>query len=276
MKLKRSMSLLACTFVGSAVYSQHASADDAAELAKKLSNPISSLISMPIKLDWDSDIGAADVNRSTYFIQPVIPIGLNDKWNIISRTIVPFHIDAESSVAGVSDTTGMGDILQSFFFSPKAPTAGGLIWGVGPLLSVPTGSDGLTSDKFSMGPTAILLKQDGPWTIGFLGSQLWSVSGDDDVSDVSSTFLQPFASYTTKTHTTFGLNTESSYNGKADDGEEWTVPINLTVAQLMEFGKQPVQFQLGYRNYVSSPDDAQGDEVMDWGLRFQVTFLFPK
>jgi hypothetical protein len=136
---------------------------------------------VPIKLDWDSDIGDAETDRSTYIIQPVIPIEMNDKWNVISHTIVPVYIDAESPFG--NDITGEGDISQSFFFSPKAPTDWGLIWGAGPVLALPTGDDGLTTDKFSVGPTFVGLMQEGPWTFGFWGNQLWAVSGDDDESD---------------------------------------------------------------------------------------------
>lgn len=242
--------------------------DDAAELAKKLSNPIAALISVPIKVDYDTGIGNADADRFTYAIQPVIPFSLNEKWNVISRTIVPVHIDAESPVVGGSDTNGMGDILQSIFFSPKSPTARGWIWGAGPVFALPTGSDGLTTDKFSVGPNAIALKQVGGWTYGALVNHLWSVSGDDDRSDVNATFLQPFLAFNTKTQTTLGLNTESSYDWKA---EEWTVPINVTVSQLVKVGKQPISFQVGYRNYLDAPTGGP-----DWGLRFQATFLFPK
>lgn len=259
------LALFLCT--GTAMAEEKA-ADNAAELAKKLQNPIANLISVPMKLDWDTGIGPEDADRSTYVIQPVIPLELNDAWNVISRTIVPVHIDAESPVAGGSDTNGMGDILQSFFISPKAPTGGGWIWGAGPVLSLPTGSDGLTSDKFSIGPTAVALRQQDGWTYGALVNQLWSVSGDDDTEDVNATFLQPFLSYTLKTHTTLGVNTESTYNWEA---EEWTVPVNLTLSQLLKVGKQPIQLQLGYRNYVDTPSGGP-----DWGLRFQVTFLFPK
>lgn len=241
------------------------------DLAKKLSNPIANLISWPTKVDWDTDIGPEDADRTTYTTQPVIPVGLNDDWNVISRTIIPVYIDAESPVAGGDDETGMGDILQSFFFSPKKPTSGGLIWGVGPALSVPTGDDGLTTNKFSVGPTFVMLKQDGPWTLGFLANQLWDVSGDDDAEDVNSTFFQPFLAYNTKTHTTLSLNTESSYNHEADSGDEWTVPINATVSQLVKLGHQPVQFQLGYRHYADTPSGGP-----DHGIRAQVTFLFPK
>ena len=271
MKLQQTIGIITCTLgtlVGGVLFPQQASADDAAELAKKLQNPIADLISVPIKLDWDTNIGPADADRYTYTVQPVIPFSLNDKVNVISRTIVPVYIDADSPVKGGSDSTGMGDILQSFFFSPKAPTAGGWIWGAGPALSLPTGDDGLTSDKFSIGPTAVVLKQVGGWTYGGLFNHLWSVSGDDDRPSVSNTFLQPFVSYTTKTLTTFGVNTESSYNWKT---EQWTVPINLTVSQLIKAGKQPISLQAGYRNYVETPTGGP-----DWGLRFQATFLFPK
>jgi hypothetical protein len=243
-------------------------ADDAAELAKKLSNPIAALISVPIKVDWDTGIVTADADRLTYTVQPVIPFELNDSWNVISRTIVPFYIDAESPVMGGDDYTGMGDIVQSFFISPKAPTARGWIWGAGPVLALPTGDDGLTSDKFSSGPTVVALKQVSGWTFGALTNHLWSFSSDDDRLDVNATFLQPFLSFTTKTQTTLSINTESTYNWPA---EEWTVPINLSVSQLIKFGKQPISLQVGYRYYADSPNDA-----LDWGLRCQVTFLFPK
>jgi hypothetical protein len=259
---------IASILMGGVGFSQQANADDAAELAKKLSNPIAALISVPIKIDWDTDIGAAEADRTSYTIQPVVPFDLDDDIVVISRTIVPFYVDAESPALGGVDSSGMGDIVQSFFFSPKAPTAGGWIWGAGPVMSLPTGDDDISSDKFSVGPTAVLLKQEAGWTYGALASQMWSVSGDDDKPDVSLMFLQPFLAYATKSHTTFSINTESSYNW---DSEEWTVPINLSVSQLVMFGKQPVSFQLGYRNYVDSPND-----VMDWGVRFQVTLLFPK
>ena len=270
MKIKHPIGLFSSAIsalLGSALLAPHVYADDDADLAQQLNNPIAALISVPIKVDWDTNIGTKDADRSTYVIQPVIPFSLNDDWNVISRTIVPVHIDAQSPAAGIGSVDGMGDILQSFFIGPKAPTAGGWIWAAGPALSLPTGDDGLTSDKFSIGPTAVALRQRDGWTYGALANQLWSVSGDDDAEDVSSLFLQPFLVYTTKAKTSFGINTESSYDWK---GEEWTVPINLTVSQLVRFGKQPVSLQLGYRNYVDAPTGGP-----DWGLRFSMTLLFP-
>src|SRR5450432_2629775 len=126
--------------------------DDSAELAKKLQNPIAALISVPFKVNYDRGIGTDDASQSTYIVQPVIPFALNEDWIVISRTIVPYVV-AGSPTAGGPDTRGTGDILQSLFFSPKAPTANGWIWGVGPALSIPSASnDALGTEKWSLGP----------------------------------------------------------------------------------------------------------------------------
>jgi hypothetical protein len=243
-------------------------ADSEADLAKKLQNPIASLISVPLKLEWDTGIGPADADRYTLKIQPVIPISLTENTNLITRTIIPI-IRAESPVPGGDDESGLGDILQSFFFSPKAPTESGWILGAGPVLLYPSATnDAVGGEKWGAGPTAIALKQDSGWTYGVLANHVWSFAGNDDRTDVSATFIQPFLSYTTKTYTTFGVNTESTYDWES---RQWIVPINLSVSQLMKFGSQPVSFQLSARGYAERPDGGP-----DWGLSFTTTFLFPK
>ncbi len=239
-----------------------------AELAKKLSNPVANLISVPIKLDWDDGIGQAGASRAAYLVQPVVPISLNEQWNVISRTIVPVYVNAQSPVPGGESQHGLGDVNQSFFFSPKNPTESGWIWGAGPAVLLPTGSDSLGSHKLGLGPTAVVLKQTAGWTFGMLANQIWSVAGEGSAPNVSALFIQPFLSYTTKGSTTFGLNTESTYNWKTS---QWTVPVNLTVAQLIVFRDQPISFTAGLRSYVEKPDGGP-----TWGLRFVTTFLFPK
>lgn len=240
-----------------------------ADLAKQLSNPIASLISVPMQLNYDSGIGPSDGHRTALNIQPVIPISLNEDWNLISRTVVP--VVWQSDVAGDSGYQfGLGDTMQSFFFSPKKPGPNGVIWGAGPAFLLPTGTNELLgSEKFGIGPTAVALKQHGPWTYGALANHIWSVAGDDERANVSSTFLQPFVSYTTKDAWTFALNTESTYDWEQN---EWSVPVNFTVAKLVKFGEQPVNLQVGARYWAKSPDNGADG----WGFRTSVTFLFPK
>ena len=143
-----------------------------------------------------------------------------------------------------------------------------MVLGFGPVLLYPTGTnDFLGSEKWGAGPTGLVLKQTGGWTYGLLFNQIWSYAGDDHRNYVSSTFLQPFISYTTKTKTTFGVNTESTYDWH---NSQWTVPINLSISQLVKLGKMPVQFAIGGKYYGEGPSGAP-----EWGLRFVVTPLFP-
>jgi hypothetical protein len=258
-------------FAATGLRAQEAAADDqneAAELAKKLANPVAALISVPIQNNFD--FGAGPSGQGFQYkvnVQPVVPFSLSDNWNLISRTIVPFV--SQDDVIGTSSQYGLSDTLQSLFFSPKAPTSGGWIWGAGPVLMLPTATDDvLGTGKWGAGPTAVVLKQQNGWTYGGLVNHLWSYAGDGGRANVNSTFVQPFVSYTTKTYTTLGLNTESTYDWQRG---QWTVPLNATVAQLVKIGKLPVQFTLGARYYAEGPGGGP-----EWGLRFAITFLFPK
>lgn len=241
---------------------------DDSELAKQLSNPVASLISVPFQFNYDSGYGPQDGYRATLNFQPVVPVPITDDWNLISRTILP--IITQKDIAGPSGTqSGLGDVTQSFFFSPKASGLGGLIWGAGPVLLLPTATDDLLgTGKWGAGPTAVALKQDGPWTVGILANHIWSFAGKQDRGEVNSTFLQPFVSYTTPDAWTFGVNTESTYDWTSG---EWSVPINVTVAKLVKFQNQPVSFTVGTRYWAASPPG--GPE--GWGFRGVVTLLFP-
>jgi hypothetical protein len=115
----------------------------------------------------------------------------------------------------------------------------------------------------------VVLKQQGPWTVGFLGNHIWSVAGDNDRPDVNATFLQPFLFYTTQTRTTIGLVTESTYDWNSKD---WSVPVTAQVAQLFKIGPQILQLAVAGRYWAAAPDNGpQG-----WGLRVQLTFVFPQ
>jgi len=239
-------------------------AESDAELAKKTQNPIANLISLPLQSDWNFDSGPKDDKTSyTLNVQPVWPFSVSEDYLLITRTILPVK-----SIEFPENETGIGDILQSFFLSPKEKINGWIV-GAGPVLNYPSASDDLLgSGKWGAGPTAVILRQEGGWTYGLLTNHVWSFAGDSDRSEVNATFLEPFLSFTTRTYTSLGVNTEASYDWKA---EQWTVPVNFMVQQMVKIGAQPLSLQLGYRYYAEKPEYGP-----DWGLRFQVTFLFPK
>jgi hypothetical protein len=113
----------------------------------------------------------------------------------------------------------------------------------------------------------VVLRQESGWTYGMLADQVWSFAGSSHRSSINSSFLQPFLAYTTHTHTTFTINTESTYNWVDD---QWTIPLNPQVSQLLKLMDRPIQFTVGGRYYADAPGGGP-----DWGLRFVVTLLFP-
>ena len=265
------LSRLACAGVASVLITAVAFAqesDEEAELAKKVQNPVAPLISVPFQsnFEWGSGPKSAGFKYTLNF-QPVIPIALSQNWNLISRTIVPI-IHQDDVVPG-SSQTGVSDILQSLFFVPAARGPGGLIWGAGPAFLLPTSTENfLGAEKFGIGPTAVVLRQENGWTYGLLANHLVSMGGTHHTSDVNATFLQPFLSYTTKTYITFSVSTESTYDW---ENSQWTVPLIASLGQLLKLGGQPLQVSLGPKLYVEAPAAAP-----DWGMRFTVTLLFPR
>lgn len=258
-----------CFFLSVFSLNSFAAQDDAG-LAKQLSNPVANLISVPLQLNVDDNVGPGNGTRTLLNVQPVIPFSLNDSTNIISRTILPFTI--QSHVTGTDQNqSGISDTVQSFFYSPKAPTQGGLIWGFGPVLLLPTGTDAaLSGRKWGAGPTAVVLKQDGPWTYGTLANHIWDYAGRADRRHVNATFIQPFISYTTSNAVSFTLNSESTFDWNSDD---WSVPVNFNINKVTKIGSQVIQFGGGVRYWATSPD---GSGPEGWGVRLNLTFLFPQ
>ena len=239
-----------------------------ADLAQQLSNPLANLISVPLQFNVNEGYIGGDGRQNVLNVQPVLPFSISPNWNLISRTIVPL-IDQTGVVPGGESQSGIGPITQNFFFSPKAPTAGGVIWGAGPVFTTPPLNEDLGRDQWGLGATVVALTVKGPLTVGFLGNHIWSVTNNDVFGEQSNTFLQPFLSYTLPSATTFSLNTETGYNWTTD---QWSVPINLAVAQMLNAWGQPIQVTGGIRYWADAPEN--GPE--GWGARIVLTYLFPK
>ena len=223
-----------------------------------------------MQMNIDRDLGPTDKGTKVQTnVQPVIPFDAADDWTLITRTIIPV-IWQDDVFPGAGSQFGLGDLNMSLFFSPKAPSAGGVTWGVGPVILMPTATDSrLGAKKWGAGPAAVLLKTNGPWTVGGLANQVWSFAGDDGRPDISSAFIQPFAAYNTPTAWTFSVQSESTYNWKT---ERWSVPVNVAVAKLVRFGELPVSLQAGIGYWLESPPG--GPEGMRY--RLQVSLVLPK
>lgn len=242
--------------------------DDAEALAKKLANPIASLISVPFQNNSDYGIGDLNGSRNTMNFQPVIPVSLNENWNLINRVILP--VVTQYNITGVGEKqNGLSDAVVSSFMSPKN-SKNGLTWGIGPALLLPVGTDDyLTTKKFGVGPTAVALKQSNGWTYGALVNQIWSVAGSSDRPDVSQMFLQPFFTYNWKSGAGLGANMEMTQDWQNSNTTLW---LNPTLSGVTSLGGQKVSIVVGPRFNLAAPDGAK----TDWGWRAVLIFLFPK
>jgi len=263
---------LAVTSVSLASLTLHAqqpapSQAESAELAKKLTNPVSDLVSVPFQMNWEQGVGPDKLTRFVLNVQPVVPFSLNEDWNMIARVIVPF-VGQPPLGGGTQAASGISDVLTSIFFSPAKSS---IIWGVGPAISLPSTSEPtLGSGKWSIGPTVVVLKQSGPWTFGALWNQVWSFAGDPARSDVSQMFLQPFPAYNTKSLWTWTVQSETTANWEAPD-HKWTVPINVIAAKLSSFGPFPASYQIGIGAFVAHPTTGP-----DWKIRAALVVLLPR
>ncbi len=240
---------------------------DTQELAKKLANPVSSLISVPFQNTYNCCYGPDRATRYTLNIQPVIPFSINEDWNLIMRTIVPV-VYQQAPLDTLQNRFGLSDVVQSFFLSPKQ-AENGIVWGAGPVFLWPSASSAsLGTQKWGAGPTAVILKQQHGWTAGGLANHIWSYAGKSDRENISTTLLQPFISYTFPDTLGLSLSTESSYDWVH---QQWTVPVDLGISKVFSFGKQHVSLGLTGQYYVKKPEDGP-----QWGARFTATFLFPK
>ena len=269
MKMWMVLPLVIAVFAGACASAPEETGGESQEvaLAQQLQNPLANLISVPMQLNRHQNMGPDDKGDQWVLnIQPVLPFKLNDDWTLISRTIFPLIRLDDLPLKGEKES-GLGDITQSFFLSPSQLTSGGWVWGVGPVFLIPTASDeDLGTEKFGLGPTAVALKQTGPWTVGVLVNHVWSVAGDDDRDSVNATYVEPWLTYTTDSDTSISVSFETVHDWQAD---ETSLPVNFIVDQLLKIGEQYISVGGALNYHLDTPPG--GPEGL--GFRLQLTLL---
>ena len=247
-------------------------------LAAAAQNPVAAMISLPFQNNTFFGAGPNhDKTANVLNIQPVLPFTIGD-WNIISRTIAPLIAlpsltapdlgDVITSGPSSNDPFGLGDINQTFYFSPAAPSE--FIWGVGPSVTLPTATQRILGPRtISMGPGAVGLVIPKPWVIGTLARQLWAVTGPNQ--QVNQTLFQPFVNYNMPDGWYAVSSPIITANWSAPSGQRWSLPIGGGAGKIFKIGDQPMNASLQAFDYVAHPNLAPR-----WALRFQLQFLFPR
>jgi opacity protein-like surface antigen len=238
------------------------------DLAQKSQNPIADLVSVPFQSNTNFNAGPFNRTQEVLNVQPVVPLHINADWNLISRTILP--IITQPSPIFDSNTNGIGDITQEFFFSPTHP--GPLIWGVGPVFTIPSATDPiLGTGKVLLGPTAVALVTPGHWVIGILVNNQWSVGGNPLSANVNEFLAQPFINYNMAHGWYLTSSPQITANWLAVPGQQWTVPVGGGIGRIFKIGDQPVSASIaGYYNIVRPTGSPT------WQLRTFLSLLFPE
>ena len=283
----------AALFFSMIAWAQQKPADDkdAATLQNAVQNPVADLISFPLQDNTNLNIGPFGRNQNVLNIQPVIPVHLSKKWNLIIRWITPVIWQpapgsADLQVFGINDNTpsfllaedaqknagvyGVGDMVPTFFFSPAKPHK--LIWGVGPAFNLPTAtSPVLGHGKLSLGPSIVALVQPGKWTIGDLINNVWSVAGTGSRPSVNQMLNQYFITYQLGKGWYVNSGPIITANWEANSGKVWTVPFGGGVGTVRKFGPQPVNLNVQFFGNAVYPRGGS-----PWGMRLEAMLLFPK
>jgi len=256
--------LLVLSFISSNAFSQGDS-----DLAKQSQNPLADLISVPFVSNFDFNIGPNDRTRYTLNIQPVAPFNLTENWNLVTRTIFPLLYQPDITRNGGGEF-GIGDTTFTAFLSPRNP--GKLIWGLGPILLLPTATDDtLGTGKWGAGPSVVALITPNPWVIGFIASNVWSFAGDDDRDKVNLFTLQYFVNYNFSQGWYLTSGPINTANWEEDSDNRWTIPLGGGFGKVFRIGKLPINASTQAFYNVEKPDNAP-----EWQWRIQFAFLFPK
>jgi len=249
-------------------------AANADELRKEAQNPIASLISVPVQNNNNLWINPGNRTQDVLNIQPVIPLKVNDNWNLIIRWITPIiyqPLPAPSPLPQVG-VSGLGDMQPTFLLSPSKPSK--LIWGVGPIIQMPTAtSQYLGQGKLALGPNIVALMMPGHFVLGVLVNNIWSVAGSGSRPNINQMLLQYFVNYNMKKgwYLTAQPIITANWNTPAPSGSVWTVPFGAGVGRIMKLGFQPVNINVqAYGNAVHAPG------ASPWGVRATFALLFPK
>jgi hypothetical protein len=237
------------------------------ELAKASQNPVADMNTVPIQFNWFSGGGLGNQTLSQTLIQPVLPLPLSKDFNIISRTVVPVM---SIPAAGGEKLKGIADIQEQIYLSPSR--AKGIIWGFGPIFSLPTATiSTIATGQFAAGPTGVLLAMPGKFVLGAVINQMWRIAGSSSTTPINQFYSQPFINYNFKLGWSISTAPAITANWSAPSGQQWTVPIGIGVSKITVIGKQALNISFQYYHNTIRPDNAGADQV-----RMVVAFLFPR
>jgi hypothetical protein len=191
---------------------------------------------VPFQNNTNLNVGPDKRTQNILNIQPVIPISVNDEWNIITRTIVPV---ISQPLPDGDRTNGIGDTVFTAFLSPAKPGKPGS-GAPGRWCRLPTNSNSdLGNRNWGLGPSAVVLhlEKGDPWVYGVLVNNIWSLSDNKQGGSYNNGLIQPFVNYNFDGGFYITSAPIITVDWKADSSQRWTVPLGGGVGKIFHLGK---------------------------------------
>ncbi|MFO1477339.1 MAG: neuromedin U [Verrucomicrobiota bacterium] len=241
-------------------------AEDSVEsLAKAAQNPLSPVLTAPLQNNFNLGMGPDNEMGYQLNIQPIIPIALSSNWNCVVRPILPI---LDIPLGGGQRQAGLGDLKVETFLSPN--TRSDVLWGVGPMAMFPTATaDSLGAGQWNFGPSLVAVVSRGPWVIGALITQTWSVAGESGRPPTSPFNIEPFVNYNLPHGWAIGTSPTFTADWKAPD-DAWTVPLGGGISRTFKIARQSLSLSGSVYYNVVRPQFQE-----HWQLELTLSFLFP-
>ena len=235
------------------------------ELSAAAANPLADLMSFPFQNNLNMNYGEYNRNMNVLNIQPVIPLAGG---KLITRTIFPIVRIPDFSTESGKLSSGLTDMVFTAFYVPESK---GLMWGFGTVVELPTGGSIRGSQKWSAGPSLVLMAQPGDWTFGALMNNAWSFAGNSDSDDVNHMLANLFVVRQLGGGWYVNSAPIITADWTADSEDRWIVPLGGGGGKLVMLGgKLPLNLQTQLYYNVVRPDFGP-----EWQWRVQAQILLP-
>jgi hypothetical protein len=243
---------------------------DLNKLREAAQNPVANLISVQFQDNPAFIYGPYTGTQNVLDFQPVIPIHLNDDWNLITRWVSPIVYQPKLA-PGLGPEFGLGNFEPQAYLSPANP--GKLIWGVGPVTYLPTATDKtLGINAWGAGPGVVALTIQEPWVVGALANNVWAWRNGQQVNEMT---VQYFINYNLPDGWYLTSQPVITADWLAPPRDKWVVPFGGGVGRLFRAeGLPPINAQVeAFYNAVRPTVGPLTGPI--WSLRFQLSLLFP-
>ena len=275
--MRRHLYFVACLFGGVLTLTPIAAlADSAAEMQKKLQNPLANIKALMTDNVIGFDTGNTEDTSFGFSIQPVYAIDMPDKgFTLIPRGVFPImglepgtdtRFVGQPNPQETESVWGLGDSIVQLFVAPHTEAA--WKWGVGPQVSLPTATKNqLEGPQWGAGVAGVVtgnISEELAFA-GIVGNH-WGNSGNFNTMT-----LQPMFFYTLSPGVSLAYNAVISADWEASSDNRWTVPLGLSYNKTWDMGEgHGFDFMIGPYYNVVRPDGAAR-----WQLRFGLNWLFP-